>query len=95
MRWKVKQQLFFFRERSAPLAYIILIVKYSVAKSDLVRMRAIRSLTIFLSRTNKQTRSQITLSNENYAKQLILITQSQKNVTKTSNLGLDENKHGA
>ena len=36
------------------------IVKYGEAKSKLVRMRAIRSLTIFLSRTNKQTRSQIT-----------------------------------
>ena len=43
----------FFRARSAPLTYVIFIVKYGVVKSKVVRMRAIRSLTIFLSRTNK------------------------------------------
>ena len=42
----------FFRARSAPITYVIFYVKHSVGKSDLVRMRTIRSLTTFLSRTN-------------------------------------------
>ena len=56
MYWKVKKSDF-FRARSAPLTYVIFIVKYGDVKSKVVRMRAIRSLTIFLSRTNSPIRS--------------------------------------